>query len=173
LKSIFFLKVLQVNLDKCQSKRLTLTNMDELIADLSIKGDVKLSIGGVPTEISKNDYYYSTLNVYEYEGCIRNVRINSQLRDLKLNGNKNNNLASENCDCKYQLKQPADCINSGKVVTPGPEFPWWIILIVIAALILLGMIYLYFYYKLNFEIQLAKLIIDLGFLKLFYIFLFK
>ncbi len=147
--------------------------MDELIADLSIKGDVKLSIGGVPTEISKNDYYYSTLNVYEYEGCIRNVRINSQLRDLKLNGNKNNNLASENCDCKYQLKQPADCINSGKVVTPGPEFPWWIILIVIAALILLGMIYLYFYYKLNFEIQLAKLIIDLGFLKLFYIFLFK
>jgi hypothetical protein len=111
--------------------------MSDLIADSSIKSDNRLSIGGVPPEISKLNYYYPSLLVFEYEGCIRNVKINGQIRDLSLIKN-NYNQASGNCDCRYQFKQPTGCINSNKVVQPTPDFPWWIILIVIVALILLG-----------------------------------
>lgn len=94
-----------------------------------------LSLGGVPPDISKNDFYHTSLRVFEYEGCIRNLKINGQWRNLKLN---KYNLAVENCDCKYQANPSKDCINTQKVIVPATEFPWWIILIVIAALILLG-----------------------------------
>ena len=130
--------------------------MNDLTADLAIKSDNRLSLGGVPPEISKNNYYYPNLLVYEYEGCIRNVRINGQIKDLSLVSKANYNLATANCDCKYQYKQTTDCIVSGRIVPPTPEFPWWIILIVIAALILLGKLSRIFIKIIKFLIQLAK-----------------
>jgi hypothetical protein len=118
--------------------------MMTLQADLNQPNDnSKLSIGGIPPSISSTHYYYATISVFEYEGCIRNVKINGQLRNLQLVPNAYN-LAQGNCDCKYLDKATTDCINIAPVVS-NYEFPWWIILIVIAALMLLGKYQVFFY----------------------------
>lgn len=142
--------------------------MKDLVADSSIPSDNRLSIGGVPPEISKNNYYFPTLLVFEYEGCIRNVKINGQIRDLSLNNPSNYNQAYINCDCKYQTTQPFGCINKTQKVTSAQEFPWWIILIVVAALIMLGKsVILILICK--FLIQLAKRRINVHLFSLSYI----
>ena len=134
------LNAVQVNLDGCNSQSLTLPNYKQMIADKKTTDTVTLSLGGIPPAISTNHYYYSVLNVFEYEGCIRNLRVNGDLRDLKLSANEFN-LAQNaaECDCKY-LKQ-CDTLNAPVVRTY--EFPWWIILIIIAVLLMLGKCLLY------------------------------
>lgn len=129
------LDAVQVNLDECNSQNLILANYDKMVADQQASDTVTLSLGGIPPSISTNHYYYSVLNVFEYEGCIRNLRINGELRDLKLTAN-NFNLAqnSAECDCKY-LK---DCEVVNASIIKNYEFPWWIILIIIAVLLMLG-----------------------------------
>jgi len=132
------LDAIQVTLDKCYMQPATIDSniYTEMLADKQPNDDVKLSLGGIPQSISTNHFYYKLLNVFEYEGCIRNLRVNGDLRNLKLEPSQYN--LAENtvvCDCKYSLDCSGivDAISSTK-----QEFPWWIILIIIAALIMLG-----------------------------------
>ncbi len=136
-ESALNLKTVQVIVDKCNSKTMNIVNMKALQNDLNqVNDNAKLSIGGIPPSISSTHYYYATISVFEYEGCIRNVKINGQLRNLQLVQNAYN-LAQANCDCKYLDKLTTNCINILSSVAVY-EFPWWIILIIIAALLLLG-----------------------------------
>ena len=125
-----------MTLDKCQSQNVVLPNYKQMQADPQQSDDVRLSLGGIPPLISTNHFYYSILNVFEYEGCIRNLRVNGDLRNLKLSSNQNDyNLAREDCDCKYQIK----CTTPDRqALIRSNEFPWWIILIILGALLLLG-----------------------------------
>jgi hypothetical protein len=127
--------VVQVILDKCYSKVVNITDYAAMLADRLDNDDVRLSLGGIPPRISLNHYYYKMLNVFEYEGCIRNVKVNGNLRNLKLSAN-DFNLAqnAQQCDCMYLAKCDA---NQAPVIRTN-EFPWWIILIILGALMILG-----------------------------------
>ena len=110
--------------------------VQKLNADAQTPNDqVRLSLGGIPPAISQYHFYHNNLNVFEYEGCIRNLRVNGQLRDLKLEQNKFS-LAQEGCDCRYQSK----CTAALLPVVKTTEFPWWIILIIVAGLLLLALV---------------------------------
>ena len=128
----------QVVLDKCYSEHAVLSNYKQMMADVSQADTSKLSLGGIPPAISNNHFYYSLLDVYEFEGCVRNVRVNGDLRNLKLSNNPDEyNLAQngQQCDCLY---------NHVCSLSPKPwqaessPFPWWIILIIVGTLLLLG-----------------------------------
>lgn len=129
------LNTVQVNLDKCYSKTVLIPNYEEMLKDKLSTDEAKLSLGGIPPDISINHYYYNQLNVFEFEGCIRNLRVNGDLRNLKLVPN-GSNLAQnqQQCDCLYLNK--CDSINAP--VIKSYEFPWWIILIILGALSVLG-----------------------------------
>jgi hypothetical protein len=131
------LDAVQVTLDKCYMQRKTIESKAyaEMLADKQDNDDVKLSLGGIPQSISTNHFYYKLLKVFEYEGCIRNLRVNGDLRDLKLQSSFNLAENTVVCDCKYSIECSGitDAISSVK-----QEFPWWIILIIIAALVMLG-----------------------------------
>lgn len=129
------LDAIQVTLDKCKSKTATIGGYASMLADKQATDDVQLSLGGIPPSISTNHFYYKILNVFEYEGCIRNVRVNGELRDLKLGDQYNLAENKEPCDCKYSEECTAVI---GQIKRPGTDFPWWIILIIIAGLIMLG-----------------------------------
>lgn len=131
------LDAIQVTLDKCQSKRTTINNYAQMLADKQDTDDVQLSLGGIPPSISTAHYYYKILNVFEYEGCIRNLRVNSELRDLKLGEFFNLAENTEPCDCKYSEECTAVI---GSIKRPGTDFPWWIILIIVAGLLMLATI---------------------------------
>jgi hypothetical protein len=138
------LNSVQVILDKCNAQTVKIDNYEKMSADKLKTDDVRLSLGGIPPAISINHYYYSVLNVFEYEGCIRNLRVNGGLRDIRLSNNQNEfNLAQNNqqCDCLYN--GVCDAFNANSIVKSN-EFPWWIILIVVGTLLMLG--------KLKFEV---------------------
>jgi hypothetical protein len=130
----------QVVLDKCNSKHATIADYDQFLADQFDTDVSKLSLGGIPPTISNNHFYYSLLDVYEYEGCIRNLRVNGDLRNLKLSNNPDEyNLAQDGqqCDCLYRhICQ----IVKDKYTSEHNPFPWWIILIIVGTLLLLALI---------------------------------
>lgn len=131
------LDTVQVVLDNCQMKNVTMLNYAQMIADRLDTDEVnsRLSLGGIPPSISLNHYYYLALNVFEYEGCLRNVRVNGELRDLTLQRSQFNLAQNvQQCDCTYLKKCDTTAI---RIVRPY-EFPWWIILIILAALFMLG-----------------------------------
>lgn len=134
---VISLDTVQIILDNCAiSKTFDLDYISKLKADAAkLNDNVKLSLGGIPPAISQYHYYHNSLNVFEYEGCIRNLKINGQQRDLKLEESKYS-LAQEGCDCKYQIK----CTISTLPVVQTKDFPWWIILIIVAGLLLLALI---------------------------------
>ena len=128
-------KTVQVVLNNCAiSKTFDSDYISQLNADAAkLNDNVKLSLGGIPPAISQYHYYHNSLNVFEYEGCIRNLKINGQQSDLKLQESKYS-LAQEGCDCKYQIR----CTTTTLPVVQTKDFPWWIILIIVAGLLLLG-----------------------------------
>ena len=127
------LNQVQVNLDKCQSITTTITNYQQMLQ--SRNESSILSLGGIPPSISTNHYYYNVLNVFEYDGCIRNLRINGDLRDLALNPQRQNLAYNIPCSCDYTV----DCTVSTPLLVKAPSaMPWWIILILLGALICLG-----------------------------------
>jgi hypothetical protein len=127
--------IVQVILDKCYSKVVNISDYQAMISDKLSNDEVRLSLGGIPPKISLNHYYYKMLNVFEYEGCIRNVKVNGNLRNLKLRAN-DFNLAqnAQQCDCMYLAK----CDSNQTPLLRTNEFPWWIILIILGALMILG-----------------------------------
>lgn len=128
----------QVILDKCYSKHGKITNYQQMIGDMNPSDVSKLSLGGIPPTISNNHFYYSLLDVYEYEGCIRNLRVNGDLRNIKLSSNPDEyNLAQDiqQCDCTYNH---LCSLNPQTWKTEANPFPWWIILIIVGTLLLLG-----------------------------------
>ena len=130
------LNAVQVNLNECNSQNLILQNYQQMLADRQASDTITLSLGGIPPAISTNHYYYNVLNVFEYEGCIRNLRVNGDLRDLKLTPNQFNLVDNTaDCDCKYQINCNPNPSPYHPPITP---FPWWIILIIIAVLFMLS-----------------------------------
>lgn len=129
------LNTVQVILDKCSSSIAIIANYSDMKKDVNSMDEVRLSLGGIPPKISLNHFYYKTLNVFEYEGCIRNLKVNGELRNLKLVPN-DYNLAqnAQQCDCMYLAK----CDSNASPVIRTNEFPWWIILIILGALLILG-----------------------------------
>ena len=147
------LDTVQVNLDNCHSQLLHVTNYEEMKRDLLDTDQSRLSLGGIPPNISINHYYYNQLNVFEFEGCIRNVRVNGDLRNLKLNPNQFNLAQNlQQCDCIYT----DSCVSVIAPVVRSNEFPWWIIVVILGALACLGRFFcprhifllktIYFYY---------------------------
>ncbi len=135
------LDAVQVIVDKCQVQNVRLPNYWQMVVDKQNNDDLKLSLGGIPPSISINHYYYNVLNVFEYEGCIRSLKINGDYRNLRLSVNQNDfNLAQNlaQCDCLYNSQ--CDSSSSFSVVKNN-EFPWWIIIIIIGTLILLGKLF--------------------------------
>ena len=129
------LNLVQVVLDKCFSRVQKINGYSAMIADKLPNDELRLSLGGIPPKISLNHYYYKMLNVFEYEGCIRNVKVNGDLRNLKLRANDFNLAQNEQkCDCIYLDK----CDSFAIPGTYKNEFPWWIILVILAALLILG-----------------------------------
>lgn len=127
----------QVNLDRCNSKTQMILNYYQMMADKQTGDDNRLSLGGIPPSISLNHYYYLMLNVFEYEGCIRNLKINGDYRDLTLKPNEYNLAQNlQQCDCIYLKK----CDSTAIRVVRTNEFPWWIIIIILAALLMLALI---------------------------------
>ena len=138
------LGAVQVVLDSCHELTAQLANYAAMVADQQRASDasdldkVRLSLGGIPLSISTNHFYYSVLNVFEYEGCIRNVRVNGELRDLHLSGHiDEHNLAdnSEQCDCEFLALCDPNTLYSR---VDNKEFPWWIIIIIVGILFMLG-----------------------------------
>ena len=128
----------QVILDKCYPQHAKIANYKQTLGDISQSDVTKLSLGGIPPTISNNHFYYSLLDVYEYEGCIRNLRVNGDLRDIKLSSNPDDyNLAQDiqQCDCTYNHHCT---LNPQTWKTEANPFPWWIILIIVGTLLLLG-----------------------------------
>ncbi len=127
--------VVQVILDKCYSKIENISNYEDMTRDKLTIDEIRLSLGGIPPKVSQNHYYYKVLNVFEYEGCLRNLKVNGELRDLKLKQNEFN-LAqnAQQCDCNYLAK----CDSKNEPIVRSHEFPWWIILIILGALLILG-----------------------------------
>ncbi|CAF0737580.1 unnamed protein product [Brachionus calyciflorus] len=131
------LNAVQVNLDKCNSQTIYLSNYDEIKNDIQVTDDFRLILGGIPPAISTNHYYYNQLNVFEYEGCVRNLRVNGDLRNLKLRPNEFNSAQNlQQCDCIYLNK----CDSNLAPVIRSNEFPWWIIIIILGALACLALI---------------------------------
>jgi hypothetical protein len=131
------LNSIQVVLDRCQARSFIIDNYEKMIQDTQPTDENRLSLGGIPPSISINHFYYSVLSVFEYEGCLRNLRVNGDLRNLQLSKNQNEFNSAENskeCDCVYDKK----CDPAKNTIVRTYEFPWWIILIICAALLLLG-----------------------------------
>lgn len=144
------LDTVQVNLDNCESKLLRLANYEEMKMDLMKSDESRLSLGGIPPNISINHYYYNQLNVFEFEGCIRNVRVNGDLRNLKLRANEFNLAQNlQQCDCIYT----DNCVSVLAPVVRSNEFPWWIIVVILGALACLGKCSIFFFLLALFDFE--------------------
>jgi hypothetical protein len=133
------LDAVQVNLDDCQSKSLVLTNYKQMMDDRLPTDNITLILGGMSPSVSGSFYYFKILNVFEYNGCLRNFKVNGEFRDLTLKQNSFNLASNENfCDCNYNIQCSNGPIKNSLIRTT--EFPWWIILIIAAVLAILATI---------------------------------
>lgn len=92
---------------------------------------MNLVLGGILPQISNLGLYSKYLSNYQYEGCINDLKINGKLRDLKLISDQKSALNS--CSCELQ-----NSCSPKQASTNDLSFLWWIILIVLGVLILLG-----------------------------------
>ena len=132
---IMSLDFVQVILDKCQTQTALVENYTRLMIDRMRNDPVAISLGGVPEAITNNHYYFAMLGVFEYEGCIRNLKVNGVLKDLTLQSGASSRAMNAECACKHFV----GCqVGPFEYIKNPREFPWWIILIILAALLMLA-----------------------------------
>jgi hypothetical protein len=93
---------------------------------------MNLVLGGILPQTSNLGLYSKYLSNHQYEGCLRDLKIDGKLRDLKLNANEQSS-ALNGCSCELQNS----CLPK-QASQNDLSFLWWIILIILGVLILLG-----------------------------------